>query len=132
MVCPLLDGVWTMWCLHMLLKMEAYLGNMVAQPSNMMPCIELHTSFFLSSIFTENYWRSLSRSAHLISLAHTEAEKRELEEADTVSALASLSVGGDPHRRYNGFMIWGCHELKEISILPCFPCRSSAAMQTSV
>ena len=29
-----------------------------------------------------------------------EAEKREMEEADTVSALASLSVGGEPQHRY--------------------------------
>ena len=53
----------------------------------------------LSFVPVENYWRCLIRSASLLPLSHTEAEKREMEEADTVSALASLSVGGEPQHR---------------------------------
>jgi len=49
--------------------------------------------------FQKLYWRSLSRSAPLLHFSHAEAMKREMEEADTVSALASLSVAGDMQQR---------------------------------
>ena len=53
-----------------------------------------------SNRHSELYWRSLSRSAPLLHFSHAEAMKREMEEADTVSALASLSVAGDMQQRY--------------------------------
>ncbi|XP_064401979.1 histone deacetylase 4-like [Halichondria panicea] len=47
----------------------------------------------------KNYWSCLSRSASLMPLSHSEAEKRELEESDAVTAMASLSVAGDGQQR---------------------------------
>ena len=48
---------------------------------------------------TEPYWSSLLRTAPLLHMSYAEAEKREMEEADTVTALASLSVAGDMQQR---------------------------------
>ena len=66
------------------------------------PRAHCYTCVHVSFCVTENYWRCLIRSASLLPLSHMEAEKREMEEADTVSALASLSVAGEPQHRFVG------------------------------
>ena len=67
----------------------------------MYTCTHTHTHTHTHiHILTEPYWHSLSRSAPLLHFSHAEAEKREMEEADTVSALASLSVAGEVQQRY--------------------------------
>ena len=58
-----------------------------------------HTHTHVHTHTPENYWSCLSRSISLLPLSHADAKKREMEEADTVSALASLSVAGDAHHR---------------------------------
>ncbi len=41
-----------------------------------------------------------------MAISHSEAEKRDVEEADTVNALASLSVAGEGQQRWVWLGVW--------------------------
>ena len=49
--------------------------------------------FSLVDMFTGRYWSSVKRAATQICHSLVQAQQREKEEADTVTALASLSMG---------------------------------------
>lgn len=51
-----------------------------------------YQAFTLFWCFVGKYWRSLQRSASTLGCSLSEALQRDAEEAETVSAMASLSV----------------------------------------
>ena len=60
------------------------------------PFLPSFSPFSLSpSHSSEAYWRCLHHTANLLHVTHAAAESRDGEEADTVTALASLSMTGN-------------------------------------
>lgn len=47
------------------------------------------------------YWQSVKAHSGSVCLSYLAAQRRDCEETDAVNALASLSVGVLPNKRYN-------------------------------